>query len=467
MFIGREAELNELETRLGSKKFEMIPIYGRRRVGKTRLVEEFAKDKNCIFFTAGQVGEEENLTSLSQAINLVIKPYTYDVVYPSFEKAFEVIANYVNEASRPVIFIIDEYPYLAKSSTGVSSILQRVIDKKYLHLDNLMLILTGSSMSFMEEQVLGYESPLYGRRTGQIKLSALNYKDSKAFMPHYDDMDFLTIYGITAGIPLYLSMMDENLSLKENIIEHVLRKNSFLYEEPSNLLMQELRTPNKYNDIIKAIATGSTEPNEISDKAGVEANKLTNYLKSLMELNIVEKQFPLTRIAKRKPIYKISDGLFRFWYRYAPKYRNFIESGKSALIWKEIEEDLPVFTSFVFEEVCRKWILEKNGENEIPFLVSEVGSWWGNNPLIKNSSAQAEEVDIIGIGLDEKDLLVGECKWQNKPVDYSVAEKLIYRSGFFPYHNKALFIFSKMGFTDSLIEYASMNNLNLIKFCDM
>jgi AAA+ ATPase superfamily predicted ATPase len=319
----------------------------------------------------------------------------------------------------------------------------------------------------MQKQVLGYESPLYGRRTGQIKLNPLSYQESKQFMPSYTHEDFLTIYGLTAGIPLYLTMMDDSISLTENIIHRVFDPNSFLYEEPGNLLMQELRTPNKYNDIIKAIATGSTGLNEIKSKTRIETNVLTSYVQNLIELNILEKKLPLTKIAKRKPLFRVSDGLFRFWYRYVPKYRSQIESGKIELIWNEIEKDLPAYTSIIFEELCRAWIIEMNGEKVLPFHISEVGAWWGNNPLIKNASSQAEEVDIIALGIDDSDLLVGECKWQNKLTDHGVIEKLIYRSSFFPYKNKRLILFSKSGYADSLIAFAKEEQLTLISFREM
>lgn len=467
MFIGRKEELKELNERLYSKKFEMIPIYGRRRVGKTRLLEEFVKDKKAVFFTADQFGEESNLFNLSQAIISLIAPSLSVSHFTSFQDAFEAVATYAETSPEPLVFIIDEYPYLAKSSEGISSVLQKVIDKNYLKLPNLMLILTGSQLSFMEEQVLGYESPLYGRRTGQIKLLSLNYTQSKAFLPSMPEDDFMTIYGLTGGIPLYLTLMDDSLSLKENIIQNVLSKNTFLYEEPRNLLMQELRTPNRYNDIIAAIAGGASEMKDIIGKTGIDSGPLTKYLMTLIDLNIIEKKLPLTKIGKNKPVYIVSDGLFRFWYRYVPNYRNFIETSRTHLIWNKIEEDLPQYTSIVFEEFCRDWLYSQNGSEQVPFLIAEVGSWWGNNPLIHNKATSQEEVDIIGLGLEKSDLIVGEFKWRKAPTDRSIAERLVERSHFFPYQNKALYLFSKTGFTPGLKEYAKEKEIQLIEFRKM
>jgi len=462
MFIGREMELEDLTSRLNSTRFEMIPIYGRRRVGKTHLLEEFTKDKRAIFCTADQFGEQSNLVQLSRAINEVLAPESEGSVFATFEEAFESVANYCEKKSESLVFIIDEYPYMVQSQSGISSVLQRVIDKRYLKLSNLMLILTGSQMSFMEKQVLGYESPLYGRRTAQIKLLPLSFEESRAFLPNMNEIDFLTVYGLTGGIPLYLSMFDNEKSLADNIKNNVLKRNAFLYEEPQNLLMQELRMPNRYNDILEAIANGATEMRDITGKTHIESGNLTKYLSILIDLNIVEKQIPLTRIGKKKPIYKIKDGLFHFWYRYVPKYKNFIETGRIDTVWKRIELDLVQFTSLIFEDYCKGWIL-LNDE----VLVSEVGSWWGNNPLIRDASSNAEEVDVIGIGLEKDELIIGECKWRNEITDMNVGEKLVERSKFFPYPHKHLFIFSKSRFSNQLVEYGKEHGIRLLTFSEM
>ena len=462
MFIGRGFELEELEQRLRSERFEMIPIYGRRRVGKTRLVEEFISDKKAIFFTANQFGEESNLKNLSFSIGSTLHGSLNPIVYPSFQSAFVEIADYAEKTGEQIVFVIDEYPYLAQSNMGISSVLQWVIDKYYLKLPNLMLILTGSQMSFMQRQVLGYESPLYGRRTGQIKLQALGFSEARKFLPTMPLNDFLTIFGITGGIPLYLSMMRDDWSLAENIKNNLLQPITLLYEEPENLLMQELRTPNLYNDVLIAVASGSTQLNEIANQTGIDSGNVIKYVNTLIDLNILEKRNPLTTIGKRKPIYVIQDGLFHFWYRYVPKYKSFIERKQIANVWPRIEEDLIQFTSLVFEDFCRQWVLANTKT-----LVSEVGGWWGNNPLIKKAGADAEKVDVIGVGIEKDEIVIGECKWRNETTGLAVGEKLVERSQFFPYPRKELYIFSKSDFSDELAEFAKKHDIQLIKFSEM
>jgi len=462
MFIGRTEEFNFLNERVKSDRFEMIPIYGRRRVGKTRLLEEFTKNKNTIFFTADQHGEESNLSNLSWAITSTILSLDSHLMFSSFQKAFEAVAEYVKENSEPLIFIMDEYPYLEQASPGLSSVLQRAIDKLYLHLPNLMLILTGSQVSFMEHQVLGYQSPLYGRRTGQIKLRPLTFNEARKFSPKMDERDFLTIYGLSGGIPLYLSVMKDDITLSENIKKNLLTRNTLLYEEPRNLLLQELRMPNRYNDILTEIAKGTTKLNEIASKTNIDSRTLTKYLDTLIELDIVEKRYPLPRESKKKGIYCIKDGFFHFWYRYVPKYKNFLESGRLEYIWPRIEEDLIQFTSLIFEEFCRDWLLTNSS-----MLLQDVGGWWGNNPLVKSGKALAEEIDVLGVGLEKEELAIGECKWRNEKTDLNVGEKLVERAGFFPHLKKELYIFSKSEFTASLQEYAQKNDIKLIRYEEM
>ena len=461
MFIGRNEELNFLESQMQSERFEMIPIYGRRRVGKTRLIEEFTKTKKTIFFTADQLGDVSNLRNLSKAITSVIGELSSNLIFEEFQDAFETIAKYAQENNEPTVFIIDEYPYLAGTNAGISSVLQRVIDKMYLKIPNLMLILTGSQMSFMERQVLGYESPLYGRRTGQIKLLPLTFNEAREFLPNMDEKDFLTIYGITGGIPLYLSSMNDKLSLKENIMQKLLTRNTLLYEEPKNLLLQELRTPDRYNAILIEIARGANRLNEIADKTGIESGLAVSYIKTLIELDIIEKREPMLKFGKKRGIYYIKDGLFHFWYRYVPSYMNFVTQGRIEQVWSMIEEDLIQFTSLIFEDYSRNWLLYNSS-----VLISEIGSWWGNNPLIKSSKASAEEIDIVGIGLNG-DLVIGECKWRNEKTGIRVGEKLLERAQFFSYENKHLYIFSKSEFTEELKNYAAENKIELISYDEM
>jgi len=264
MFAGRERELEELDKLYKTKTYQMVIVYGRRRIGKSTLIAQFAGDKRSVFFTAAEIDSKRNLESFSRVI-MKLKG-VQGASFLGWEQAFDEIAAL---AKKPLILVIDEYPYLAQAERGISSILQHYCDKAFKKIP-LMIILCGSSMSFMENQVLGYQSPIYGRRTAQMKIEPFSYRDSAAFVPRYSIAEKALVHGITGGIPKYLELFDDAVPLKQNIVKLFLSTSGFLYEEPSNLLKQELREPIKYNLIIEAVAKGASRLNEISTRTGLE-----------------------------------------------------------------------------------------------------------------------------------------------------------------------------------------------------
>ncbi|MCL2665736.1 MAG: ATP-binding protein, partial [Defluviitaleaceae bacterium] len=249
MFIGRQKELDALSKQYKKDEFTFIPVYGRRRVGKTQLIEEFIRDKKSVFFTAVNKGTyKSNVELLSRAIfdNNEAAP-----IYGSFYDALDGV-NRMAEKEK-LVFVIDEFPYLAQSDESVIGVLQQFIDLKFLK-TNMLLILAGSSLSFMENQVLGYQSPLYGRRTGQIKLLPVDFQTARKFAPKLSKLDQAVMYGVTGAIPKYLSLFNDGLSLDENIKGQYFDRNAYLFEEPDNLLKQEFKEPALYQAIITAIA---------------------------------------------------------------------------------------------------------------------------------------------------------------------------------------------------------------------
>ena len=467
MFVGREKELKVLNDMITSNRFEMPIIYGRRRIGKTTLIKEFVKDKRVIFFTATQAREIDNLMQLTEAIRQLDGAIKIRGELRDFRQAFEIVGEIARESNEPLVFVIDEYPYLANADASISSILQSVIDHIYLELPNLMLILSGSSMSFMEKQVLGYESPLYGRRTGQLKIERLTPWEARMFFPQMNKEEFLTIYGMTAGIPLYLAMMSDKLSLKENIIENFFTTNTFLFEEPDNFLKQELKNPMNYHSIIKAIADGSSKFNTIATKTKMAPSSLDGNLSDLIELGIIEKKWPLGNTNKNAAIYRIADGLFAFWYSFVPSNMVLIESDKQELIWQSMQEKLTMFTSKVFEEFCVSWLKQKNGEGLFTMIISEIGQWWGKDPNLHQSTSVEHEIDILAFGQDKREVLIGECKWRKDAIGVDVLEQLLERATFFNRPQQEYFLFSKSGFTKQCENRASEERVHLVKFDEM
>jgi AAA+ ATPase superfamily predicted ATPase len=460
MFIGREREITALDKLYNSNKFEFAVIYGRRRVGKTALINHFMDDKESIYFMGVESNEKQNLENFSKSIIEYSSGIEAETSFLSFQAALEYVFK-LSERKR-LILVIDEYPYVARSSKSLASTLQLLIDK-YKDTSKLMLILCGSSMSYMEDEVLAYKSPLYGRRTAQMKILPFSFNEACRYLKNYSDEDKALAYGIVGGTPQYLLQIDDRLSIEDNIKNTYLNPISFLYEEPTNLLKQEVREPAIYTAIITAIAVGASRMSDISNKVGEDSNICANYLKSLINLGIIKKETPYGEKSSRKSIYSIKDNMFRFWYRFVPGNNSIIMRGAADIVYKRIEPQLSEYMGAVFEEICKQylWNLLLNGNSPVEF--SELGRWWGNDPIEKKQT----EIDIMG-EQDKQTALFGECKWTNEKVDLGVLETLIKRSKLFSYVNVHLYLFSKSGFTKGCIDKANeLGNVSLVTYSDM
>lgn len=457
MFIGRKTELKQLNEQYNSSRFEFAVIYGRRRIGKTSLIQEFIKDKKALFFTGLETTQKQNLINLSQVI---LQSSLDDITFNSFQAALE---NVFEKAKKErIIFVIDEYPYLANTYPAISSILQLLIDKNKED-SKLFLILCGSSLSFMEEQVLGYQSPLYGRRTSQYKIKPFSFFETCDYFNSFSYEEKAFIYGLTSGIPLYISLFRENKSLKQNIIDIFLSSNGYLFEEPTNLIKQECRDPSTYNSIIQVIATGATKLSEISNQVGIETGLCTTYIKKLISLGIIIKDYPIYKPSKKQTIYLLEDHMFQFWYKFILPNISLINIGMGEKVYEKIEPHFYEFMGYIFEDICKQYLWLLNIREELPLFFLKLGRWWGNDPRIK---AEAE-IDILAYN-DENQILLGECKWRNEEIDKKVLEKAIFRSELFSFPNKFIYLFSKTGFTSYCLEYAKTNpSIHLVTFQDI
>ena len=461
MFVGREDELRKLNEMYASDHYECAVIYGRRRVGKTTLIKEFIKGKKAIYFLAREADGGVNLVGFSNDVYAVTaKELKGNAFFTDWEKAFDYIYQ-ISKLER-LVLVIDEFPYLAGGFRPISSILQAHIDNN-LKDSKLFLILCGSSMSLMEKQVLSYKSPLYGRRTAQFKVLPFSFFGSQPFLEGFEKEDRAVLYGVTGGIPEYLIKINPAKSVRDNIIDLFFTPSGHLYEEPSNLLKQELREPSTYNGIIEAIAGGASRLSEIAAKCGVESNKCAKYLKSLISLGIVKKELPVTENTSKRSIYLLDDAMFRFWYRFVFSNMSGIVSGLGAAIYEEeVKSNLSAYMGLIFEDICRQYIVEEAKRNTMPFLPGKIGRWWGNNPKEKRQ----EEIDILTFRNDKA--LFGECKWTNAPVDLKVLTNLKRQGELFAYKDKWFWLFAKKGFTESLITKAEkMDNVRLIRFDEM
>lgn len=445
MFIGRAKELSELERRFAQPGFQFPVIYGRRRIGKTRLLQEFLRGKRTVYFMATEQDARALLAGLTAALKeqLPDERTKYIDSFGSWEELFSYVADASKEER--LVLAIDEYPYLAKATPEISSILQKTIDSTWRD-TKLFLILCGSSMSFMEQQVLGEKSPLYGRRTGQLKLLPLPYDEGVRFFPNWPREDQLLGFGICGGIPKYLELFAAYPSLREAILGEFLLPSGHLIEEPANLMKQELREPAFYNSILAAIAGGSTRLNEIAQAVGTEPTKLSFYLGNLRSLGVVDQEKPVGKGGSRHGIYQLADEMFAFWFYFLPSCRNLIAMGAAERAYDErIAPKLSAWFGRVFERICMEYLKARVADGTIHELYTDYGRWWGTNPVKKKE----EEIDLVLS--DESHLLTGECKWQKNPIGLPVFQQLEERTALIRDGKAVRYVlFSKAGFTEEL-----------------
>ena len=468
MFLCRETELQKLNNRFKKNEMECVILYGRRRVGKTALINEFVKDKPVIYFPALNTNAKDNLTALSKAIHAYRNPDAGTApVYGSFDDAFAEITR-IAQTTR-VVFVIDEFPYLAKADSSIPSRLQHLLDHDWKD-SKLFLILCGSSMSFMEKEVLSHKSPLFGRRTAQFRLEPLTYLDAAKFHPDLSPETNALIYGITGGVPHYINKLAVENNLKDALLENFFDTSAYLFEEPENLLKQELREPAIYNSIITAIANGAAKLNDISQRTGLETAKCTKYIHVLTELGIIQKTKPVAAKTERKTLYKIADPFFRFWYRFVPGNMMSISAGTIARSYDAvIGSYLPDYMGSVFEEICRQYLIYY--ADNLPFAIHEIGEWWGPDPTQKKEA----QLDIVALAAKANNvqagrrLIIGSCKYKNEKTGIDELYLIQYYASLFTNATDECFyyIFSKSGFTEALLEKQEKGEVRLITLEEM
>lgn len=446
MFYNRETELKRLNERHRENKAQLLIVYGRRRVGKTELLKQFARDRDFIYFLADLSSDQDQLHEFSERIRL----FTDDksLVENPFSNWNALFAYLRNLASKQrLIIIIDEYQYLQSSNRAISSIIQKAWDEG-LKDTSIFLVLCGSYISFMEHELLAYKSPLYGRRTAQFFIEPMNFYEASAFFGRYSMLDKIRAYGILGGIPAYLLQFDPARSIEKNIESAFLYKDAFLYNETRFLLMEELREPKNYFSILKTIAFGATRINEIVQKSGLDRGVVVKYLDVLQNLRIVHREVPVTDSnpeKSRKGIYQIQDHYFQFWFRFIMPNQSFIEEGKQDFVLQQrITPFFDQFSGPVFEQVCVDYLKRIDTREKLPFQFDKIGRYWQGET----------EIDIVAFEMNRNQALLAECKWSTKPVGINILDDLVKKSAVIQnemnFNQVYYAIFSRSGFTDAL-----------------
>ena len=416
MFINRTNELKALEDEYTSISASFSVMYGRRRVGKTSLLSKYIEDKPSIYLyiTLSDLGSQ--LEAFSQQIKKFTDPsISKHLKFESFEEALEFLATL--QLKEKLVLVIDEYQYLAQLDKAFSSKLQKVWDMSLIN-SNIHLILCGSVLSMMHSEVLSYNSPLYGRRTSQFHIKAIKFNYLKEFLPKATKLELMQIYASFGSIPKYLNEYDSSMNFMKNIEQKILNKNAYLYSEGNFLLKDEISDAKSYFSILESISKGNTKIGHIGSSLSLASSYLTKYMQRLIELDIIEKEVPVT---EKNPLkskfgrYKIKDKFLNFWFFYVFKNYNYLEIEQTKAVLGEIELNFnDRFVSFAFEDYVLEDILE-NPKKYLDFIPTKVGRWWNNK----------EEIDIVAF--DDENICFIECKWQNKvdieKVKYKLVEK--------------------------------------------
>lgn len=454
-FINRENELIDLKKRWHSGKPELFIIYGKRRVGKTELIKQFIKDKPAVYFLADKRTMADQLRELAR---LMAEAFGDTLLLKQgFGEWLDVFQYLQRNAKERFVLVVDEFPYLAEVEKSISSVFQKGWDE-YLRATNMMLVLMGSSIAMMESETLIQKAPLFGRRSGQLLLQPLSFEQSRQFFPEKSFAEFLRIFAVTGGMPAYLMQMDPQLSLEENIIEHILLKTEFLHNEVEFVLKEELREPKNYLSILRAIAFGKRKLGEIINETGIEKSPLVNkYLHTLAQLRIVERELPVTEknpAKSRKGLYRLSDNFFRFWFQYVFPYHSDLEIGRHDEVLRKFREQFNLLTAAVYEDVCRELVWQ--WQNHL-FPFERTGKWWNKN----------EEIDLVAVNQNTNQILFGECKWTEKPLGTNIFGDLKKKAKMVEWNmenrKEYFMLFSKSGFTDEMIKIAREEKVILIK----
>lgn len=459
--IGREKELEQIEKLNNSNQFEFLVMYGRRRVGKTTILQEFSRRHKVIFYSAQEKNDILNLQDFSKTIQQYFEGQ-FIAPFPSWEAAFSYITK--KTKGERTILIIDEFPFMAGTNPSIKSMLQHEIDHQWKE-RNLFLILCGSSVSFMINDIMGYESPLYGRTTSSMEVVPFDYLDSAKFFPDYSLEDKLIAYGVLGGIPRYLNAFSKEQSIQENIENKILMNGAFLNDEPMMLLKMELREPNVYNSILEAIARGYNKVTEIADCIHEDKSKCSKYLATLLAIRLVEKRVPCGEPdGSKKTIYALTDNFYRFWYHYIFSNKSYYELLGTADAAEEIMEDISDFMGLAFENICKQYLVRQAKMKKLPFVPAYIGKWWGNNPVIK---AQ-DDVDLLALNKKKTEAIFCECKFTNRPMPMEEYDDLVTATKAFPESmQKQLMFISKSGFTEPVKRRAEEEGAILLTIEDL
>lgn len=449
-FIDRKKEIKTLQDEYDREGASLVILYGRRRVGKTSLITEFIKNKKALFFLASEESEVQNRIEFrKKAADFIENDLLRNANTSDWDTIFKTIME--AEFQEKPIIVIDEFQYIGKSNPAFPSIFQRIWEET-LKTKSVMVILCGSLISMMKSQTLSYDSPLYGRRTAQIRLKQIPFRYYSEFFPDKSENELIEMYAVTGGVPKYMEMFSESKDIYDSISQRVLNPSGYLYDEPHFLLQQEVTEIGSYFSIIKAIAAGNRKVSSIAAVLETKATSITKYLKVLIDLDILEREVPVTEDnpdKSKKGLYKIKDNYIRFWFAFIYPNMSFLESGNTSLVLNKIKKGfISSHAAFIYEDICREKMWDLNASDAWPFYFSKIGRFWNNDT----------EIDIAALDPDGDNLILGECKYWKEKAGINILRQLEEKALAVNWHKSSrknwYVLFSANGFTPELTELA-------------
>ena len=449
-FVNRTDELSFLEKEYEKSESSLVILYGRRRTGKTALITNFGANKDMLYFVATEEPEHENRNVFKQLVGERIKS---DLLLQAEVKNWELIFQELvkNRPGERKLIVFDEFQYLGKSNAAFPSVFQKIWDT-VLKEANVMVILCGSLIPLMEAQTLAYNSPLYGRRTGQIKLAPIKFSYYHEFYQDKSREELIEYYSVTGGVPKYIELFESSKDVFSAIEAHILSSQSFLYEEPLFLLQNEVFEVGTYFSIIKTISAGNHKLSKIASALSVKQTNLSKYLKTLIDLDILQRQVPITEEQpekSKKGQYRIKDNYIEFWFKFIYPNKNYIETGSTDFVLKKIKRNLTDnHTSFVYEDICIEEMWNLNMQNTFGFRFDKIGRWWDSS----------HEIDFVAFESSGQNIIFGECKYTIQPMDTDVLYKLEEKAKSVKWQNGRIehfVLFSIHGFTAQMKELAA------------
>ncbi|MCP4425421.1 MAG: ATP-binding protein [Chloroflexi bacterium] len=473
-FVGRNRELQTLETFFQSPQASLLILYGRRRIGKTRLVTRFLerhRDTPAFYWMATTHSEAYQLRDFSQAVMRhdprLAAPPTPDFSFSSWEDALHHLADVAAADAQPHLVVLDEFTYLLRNEPAISSLFQKVWDHRLSQIPQLKLILTGSLIGMMAREVFAYQAPLYGRATAQIRLRPLSYAAVYELFPDRSADERVAIYGVTGGVPAYLDFFTRTSDFVTALREHILVPGSMMMSDPAVILYEQLQEPQTYESVLSAVAAGFHQWSDIAKMAGLPETALGHYLKVLQELEFIERRRPiLAKPNSKRGRYFVQDHFLRFYYRFIVPQLGPIERGYQEAATEKIYAGLRPFLGLhIFEELCREWVWAAAMAGQLDFVPETVGSYW------RTYRGKGVQLDVVAAAPRQKRLFIGEAKWGRGALSRGALTDLIKRSRRMPQVAEGwathYALFAREGFTDALQEKAEAIGGSLISLAQL